>query len=168
MSHFIYGNYTSYIFSTAFTEETAKRVPDKVALVCGDERLTYADINNSADRLAAALIDMGVQRQDRVAIFMDNSAESVISLFGILKAGGIFIMLNATMKARKLNYILKHSGARVLIGQQSKSKVISQSINDTSELKHIIWKLRTGNKDGLGPLDQKDSVIKAQAWDELA
>ena len=89
-----------------FLEHSTARVPDKVALICDDRRLTYGDINTSADRLAAVLIRMGVKRQDRVAIFLDNSAESVISLFGILKAGAIFIMLSPTMKSKKLNTIL--------------------------------------------------------------
>ena len=84
-----------------FLENSAKRLPDKVALICGDERLTYSEINKKADQLAAGLLDMGIKRQDRVIVFLDNSVESVIALFGILKAGAIFIMLNATMKSKK-------------------------------------------------------------------
>ena len=89
-----------------FLENSAKRLPDKVALICGEERLTYSEINQRADQLAAALIDMGVKRQNRVIIFLDNSVESVISLFGIMKAGAIFIMLNATMKSKTLHRYL--------------------------------------------------------------
>ena len=96
-----------------FLENSAVHLPDKVALICGDQRLTYQEINHSADQLASALRDMGIKRQDRVIIFLDNSAESVISLFGILKAGAIFIMLNPTMKAKKLNYILTEKGKTV-------------------------------------------------------
>ncbi len=122
-----------------FLEDSAARLPDKVALVCGEQRLTYQQINHSADHLASALLDMGIKRQDRVVIFLDNSAESVISLFGILKAAAIFVMLNPTMKAKKLNYILKDSGARALITHANKARVIRDSINDAPDLKNVIW-----------------------------
>ena len=121
-----------------FLENSAARLPDKVALVCGDQRLTYREINQSANQLASELVDMGIRRQDRVVIFLDNSVESVISLFGILKAGAIFIILNPTMKSKKLNYILNDSGAQVLITHTSKLRVINKAIIDVPGLKHII------------------------------
>jgi len=145
-----------------FLENSAARFPDKVALICGDQRLTYREINRLADQLAASLVNMGVKRQDRVVIFLDNSAESVISLFGILKAGAIFIMLNPTMKAKKLNYIFKDSGARALITQTSKTRIVNESINDLPELKHIIWIGKTSyvSKD-------KPTTITYHLWDEV-
>ena len=81
---------------------SAKRFPDKVALICGQQRWTYEAIDQRADHLAVALIDAGVNRGDRVAVFMDNSAETVISLYGILKAGGVFIILAGSLKGAKL------------------------------------------------------------------
>jgi len=122
-----------------FLENSAKRLPDKVALVFGGQRLTYRQINRLAEQLAASLIDMGIKRQDRVAIFLDNSAESVISLFGILKAGAIFIILNPTMKSKKLNYILKDSGARTLITHSNKARVVKEAVIDVQALANIIW-----------------------------
>lgn len=122
-----------------FLEFSTERLPDKVALICGDQRLTYQQINRLADQLATALSDLGIEYQDRVVILLDNSVDAVISLFGILKVGGTFIMLNAAMKSKKLNYILKDSGARVLITQINKSRVVAEAIKDAAELEHIIW-----------------------------
>ena len=137
-------------------------MPDKVALICGNERLTYSEINQRADRLAAALIDMGIKRQDRVVIFLDNSAESVISVFGILKAGAVFAMVSAGMKAKKLNYILKDCGACILITQSTKSRVVAEAATDAPGLLHMIW---------TGALPQLPttggSVISAHLWDDL-
>lgn len=99
-----------------FLEESARRCPDKVALVVGDDRYTYHDVNQMADRLANALVDQGVQRGDRVAIFLPNSAEAVIGLFAVLKAGGVFLVVNHTTKRDKLAYILNNCRARALIG----------------------------------------------------
>ena len=122
-----------------FLEHSAARLPNKVALICDGKRLTYSEINQQADQLASALMGLGIKRQDRVVIFMDNSAESVISLFGILKAGAIFIMVSATMKAKKLNYILKDSGARVLITNANKARIIHEALDGASGLEHVLW-----------------------------
>jgi amino acid adenylation domain-containing protein len=145
-----------------FLENSAARLPDKIALICGDQRFTYQQINQSANHLASALLGMGIKRQDRVVIFLDNSAESVISLFGILKAGAIFIMLNPTMKSKKLNYILKDSGARALITQTSKGRIISEALNGVPDLKHIFWLGRSNQ------LPKKNlSTITFHSWDDI-
>lgn len=122
-----------------FLEHSAVRLSEKVALVCEGQRLTYRQINESADQLAKYLVSIGVKRQDRVIIFLDNSVESVISLFGALKAEAIFVLLNPTMKAKKLNYIFKDSGARALITHTNKTRVIKEALVDVSELDYIIW-----------------------------
>ena len=122
-----------------FLEHSAQRLRDKTALISGDQRLTYSQLNDLADRLSAALMEMGIRRQDRVIIFLDNSTECVISIFGILKAGAIFVILNPTMKSKKLSYILKDSGARAIITQGSKSKIVSEAVSEAPDLCHIIW-----------------------------
>ncbi len=98
-----------------FLEQAATRRPAKTALVCAGRRLSYAEIDARADRLAAALAEMGVRRHDRVVIFLENSPEAVIALFGILKAGAAFVLLNPGMKAAKLAFILNDCGARAII-----------------------------------------------------
>src|SRR4030042_6179337 len=149
-------------FVQDFLENSAARVPNTTALVCGDQRLTYQQINDSANRLGAALVDMGIGRQDRVIIFLDNSPECVISLFGVLKAGAIFVILNPTMKSKKLNYILRDSGARAIITDGNKLKIINEAINETSALRHIIW------IEKLNPSFTRDrSDIVQSTWGDL-
>jgi len=97
-----------------FLEESARRRPDKTALVCGKRRLTYADVDSSASRLADALVRMGIERGDRVALHLDNSPEAVVALFAVLKAGAVFLMVNSTTKTDKLTYILNNCRARAL------------------------------------------------------
>ena len=145
-----------------FLENSAARLPDKVALICGEERLTYQDINQSANHLASALLDVGIKRQDRVVIFLDNSTESIITLFGILKAGAIFIMINPTMKAKKLNYILKDSGARALITQTSKARIVSEALGDVPELENIFWVGKGARLPAQSP-----STINTYSWDDI-
>jgi long-chain acyl-CoA synthetase len=122
-----------------FLEHSAKRFPDKTALVCGEERLTYGQVNAQANRLARHLIAAGLRRQDRVAIFLDSSLEAVVSVFGALKAGGIFVMLSPTMKAKKLSYILKDSGARCMVTHSAKAPIAIEALADAPELEHVVW-----------------------------
>ena len=122
-----------------FLENSATRVPDKIALIGDDQRLTYRQLNTRADQLAAALITMGIKRRDRVVILLDNSVESVISLYGVLKAGAAFVMLNPGMKSGKLNFILNDSGARALITHAGKAALISEAAADAPEMRHVLW-----------------------------
>ena len=122
-----------------FLESSARRLADKTALICGEQRLSYGQVNRLSDQLANNLIAAGVRCQDRVAIFLDNSVESVIAMFGVLKADAIFVMLSATMKARKLEYILKDSGARVLITHFNKAPVVREAAANDTGLAEIVW-----------------------------
>ena len=98
-----------------FLEESAQRFPEKVALVCGDRRVTYRQVDEDANRLARRLAAGGVQRGDRVAIFLENSVDAVVAIFATLKAGGVFMVVNPTTKADKLAFILNNSRAAALV-----------------------------------------------------
>ncbi|MEW6417389.1 MAG: AMP-binding protein [Nitrospirota bacterium] len=119
-----------------FLEYSAQRTPDKVALIHQDNRLTYAEIDSMANRLAAALIDVGIERGDRVAVYMDNSIEAVVSIFAALKAGAAFMVINHTTKTEKLEYILNNSRAKALLIQGIRADVV-RGIN-CPHLKNII------------------------------
>jgi long-chain acyl-CoA synthetase len=94
---------------------SASRFPQKVALVCGGRRLTYAELNEMSDRLGNALVLGGVRRGDRVAIHLHNSIEAVVGIFAVLKAGGTFVFINASTKLEKLIYILNNCRAKALL-----------------------------------------------------
>lgn len=68
-----------------FLEHSAERTPDKIALVCNGQRLTYAQVDAMANRLAHALRENGVQRGDRVILYLHNSIELVIGIFAALE-----------------------------------------------------------------------------------
>src|SRR6185369_14614415 len=69
-----------------FLEHSAERLPDKEALVCGGQRLTYAAVEERANRLAHALRAYGLRPGDRAAVWLESSAEAVVAIFAILKA----------------------------------------------------------------------------------
>jgi amino acid adenylation domain-containing protein len=99
----------------SFLLESARRFPAKTALVAGPERISYEELARRAAAFASQLAAKGIQRGDRVVIFLHNSPEAVIAVFGTLLAGGIFSVVNPATKSDKLAYILNHCTAKVLV-----------------------------------------------------
>lgn len=120
-----------------FLEVSARKFPDKTALIVGARRHTYAEIDAMADRTAAALLSAGLEKGGRAVVFLDNSLEAVVSVFAVLKAGGVFLMVNPTMKAEKLSYILNNSRASVLVGQAARAGIIKEAVKNAPSLKSL-------------------------------
>lgn len=94
-----------------FLESNAKNYPDSPALIFKDNVLTYQELNDLSDRLAAGLAAMGVKKGDRVCILMPNSPQFVISFYGILKAGGIVVATNPIYTPREIAHQITDAGA---------------------------------------------------------
>ena len=122
-----------------FLSSSTQKFPDKEAVIFGDRRLSYKEVDEQSDMLAASLVKTGLARHDRVIIFGDNSVETIISIYGILKAGGVFIVLNGSLKAHKLDYIIKDSGARILIVQSTKKDIINNLPVETQPEISLVW-----------------------------
>jgi amino acid adenylation domain-containing protein len=112
-----------------FLETSARRFPDKVALIVGENRFTYQDLNAMANRLAHGLRRGGVERGERVILFLDNSAEAVISIFAVLKIGAVFSMVNPSAKTDKLAYILNNCRARAVVTQSRLLKTTAAAVD---------------------------------------
>lgn len=121
-----------------FLEQTAARVPDKVALVCDGRRVTYSEIDTEANRIAHGLIARGVQRGERVVIFLDNSVEAAIAVWAVLKAGAVFVMANPTTKPDKLTYLLNNSRAAAVIAHVKRLRGFENCWNETPHLKNVV------------------------------
>jgi len=100
---------------------TARHFPDKIALVSKGQRLTYRQVDEKSTNLASALILTGFKKGDRAVICLDNSPEAVISIYGILKAGGVFIVIDAKNPWPVINSIIADSRARLLITARQNS-----------------------------------------------
>ena len=100
-------------------EEQVARAPEAVALVCGGERLTYAELNARANRLARHLRACGVGAEARVGILLERSVEMAVALLAILKAGGGYVAFDPSYPAERLRYMLEDSGVTLLLTQQN-------------------------------------------------
>jgi long-chain acyl-CoA synthetase len=97
---------------------TARRLPDKVALVDNAGRLTYGQLADQVERFAAALRAHGVQRGDRVAVYLPNVSQAVVAMYGTLRAGAVFMPINPLTRTKKLAALLADAGAIALVTSQ--------------------------------------------------
>jgi amino acid adenylation domain-containing protein len=89
-----------------YLEHSARRLPDKTALVCMKQRLSYAALDARANALANTLRASGVQRADRVMVYADNTVETVVAFWAVLKANAVVCIVNPLTKSDKLAYLL--------------------------------------------------------------
>ena len=112
-------------FVHSLFEEQAAKTPDKVALVRGEEALTYGELNRKANRLAHYLEKQGVSKETLVAVNLDPSFELVIGLLGILKAGGAYVPLDPTDPPDRLRTVLDDCKAPLLLTKDGLSSGIA-------------------------------------------
>jgi long-chain acyl-CoA synthetase len=122
-----------------FLRDAASRWPDKTALVAEDDVCTFARLDRDSDRLAFRLQQSGLCRGDRVVIMLENSIALVVSLFGVVKAGGVFVLVHPSVKAEKLGYLLNDCGARALIGAAHGARIVAPAAKQAAALETLIW-----------------------------
>ena len=131
----------------ALLDETAQKYPNNTACQIAPRRLpllgrpagkiTYAQLSELSDRLAAALAALGVKKGDRVAVVFPNVPQFVIAFYGIIKAGGIVVAMNPTFPPAKWAEQLNDCGAEVVIAMSLFYNGLN-SIRDQTPVKHII------------------------------
>jgi acyl-CoA ligase (AMP-forming) (exosortase A-associated) len=100
--------------------ESARRFPEKEALVHGGERLSYCEVARRAEGLAAGLRDAGLRRGDRMGIYLEASVAQAISIFGISRAEGVYVPINALLHAEQVMHIARDCSMRGLITTYTK------------------------------------------------
>ena len=120
---------------------SARRHPEKTALVIEGEPYTYGQLHDASLRLAAALKNRGLQPGDRVAIYMDNTWPCVVSIYATLLAGGVFFVINPQTKKKKLQFLLQDSEARLLLTDSHLAKVFLPAVQEQeiASLRSIIF-----------------------------
>lgn len=93
----------------------AARTPSATAVVCGEDSLTYAELDAAADRLARRLRGLGVRRDDRVAICLEQSTGLAVAVLGVLKAGAAYLPLDPEHPRGRLEYVLADAGAAIVV-----------------------------------------------------
>ena len=121
-----------------FLSRSVDRYPDKEALICPEGRYLYREIGEKVKEFSDLLLDINVNKSDRVMIFLENSFESVVSIFGILEAVGVFVVINPQIKSKKMEYIINDSGAKILITDRNHLEQIRDVLEKCISLKKVI------------------------------
>ncbi|MFX1310784.1 MAG: long-chain fatty acid--CoA ligase [Promethearchaeota archaeon] len=120
-----------------FLDNSAKEFGSRTAIWFMENKISYKKLKDAADRLATALINLGLKKGDVVAIMIPNFPQFIISYYGILKAGGIVTACSVLHTEHELSYQLNDSGAEIIIAWDNQVEKINK-IRDRTRLRHII------------------------------
>ena len=131
-------------------ETAANQVPDKTAVVDGDQRRTYKELNSMADALAAELAEIGFKKGDRVAIYMKNSIEFVVAFYALQKLGLITVWINPIYRMHEAKFVLQNSEAKgaFIFGQWEGYNYLDDILKIKKELAHLESIIVAGNGEG--------------------
>ncbi|OKP97904.1 non-ribosomal peptide synthetase [Paenibacillus sp. P46E] len=126
-------------------EEQVDRTPDLLAVVCGDQALTYKELNEQANSLASVLREKGVAAETVIGIMADRSLELIIGILGILKSGGAYLPIDPEYPADRINYMLTDSQAAMLLLQHHIVKDLTYTGERLDLENRSLYVRKTGN-----------------------
>ena len=127
-------------------DENARRQPDHLACVVGDDSLSYAELRDASCGFAAALAGLGLRPGDRVSLYLPNSAAYVACYLGVMRAGMIANPVNGVLTPHEVGYMLADSGAAALVsttpGRSGLCNSGSRPVEAGRPVASASWKLR--------------------------
>jgi len=111
-------------------ERRALLTPDKVAFRFLNDELTYDALNQKANALCQCLLNLQVKKGDRIGIYMPRSLESIIAVYGIIKAGGVYVPLDPFAPSARTRYVIKDCGIDHVISIQNQVKAIKKILDE--------------------------------------
>ena len=130
--------YKSYLTPFRFLQRSAAVFREKVAIIHRDQCITYPELNARVNRLASALRNAGIAREDRVAVLLPNIPQMLEAHFGVPLSGGIMVAINTRLKTDEIAYILDHSGAKALIVDSELAPLVEPAFSELPALETVI------------------------------
>jgi acyl-CoA ligase (AMP-forming) (exosortase A-associated) len=118
--------------------QSARASPGAAALHFGDSRLRYDELADLIESVANGLLELKLERRERVGIFLPKCFETVAAMFGTSRAGGVFVPINPVLKGAQVAHILRDSGARVLITSAGRLDALEGELPSCPALRHIV------------------------------
>ena len=125
-----------------FLEDAARKYPDRACTIFKGAVVTYKEMNEITDRVAAAIVDMGVKKGDRVGMFMPNSPQFVMIYYGILKAGGIVVSTNPLYTPPEIEYQASDAGIEYMFVMTNYYETIKKAQPKTRIKRLIVTNLK--------------------------
>jgi len=119
-------------------EQQAEKTPNNIAVVHGQTKLTYQELNEKANQLAVMLCKLGLDKGEFVGIFKDRDLNFLIAIMAIYKAGGAYVPIDSTYPSNRIEYMLSNSEVKFLLTDTSLLTVLTELIDNCSQLKSII------------------------------
>ncbi|WML57097.1 long-chain-fatty-acid--CoA ligase [Neobacillus sp. PS2-9] len=120
-------------------KNSAERYPSNIAYTFLYQSITYADLDNEVDCVAAGLSSIGLRKGDKVALLLGNCPEFVTAYYGILRAGAVVVPINPTYTSAEISYILSNSHAKAVITDSPLESTISPLKEQLEHLKMVIY-----------------------------
>ena len=116
----------------------AFRAHASVALTCGDQSQSYGALSASITAFASGLRERGLNRSERVAVYLEKRVETVVAMIGAAAAGGVFVPINPLLKADQVAYILRDCNARILVTSSERYALLRASLDPCPDLRHVV------------------------------
>ncbi len=133
--------------------------PDKPAVIFQGKTLNYEQLDKECNQLANALMDLGLQKYDRVAILAHNTVHHVLTWFGCCKAGSVYLAINYLLRGKDISYCIRHSEAKVFIVEDSLYDLVKDVLDDMPSVKTWIW-----SNQGAGKASENQSFKDFDTW----
>ncbi|HPC74521.1 MAG TPA: acyl-CoA synthetase [Syntrophales bacterium] len=118
---------------------SAYHYPDRKALIFQDKTLTYTQLEQECNRTANALLDLGIQKYDRVAILAHNTIHHVLTWLGCCKAGAVYLAVNYLLRGPDIAYCINHSESKVFVVEDALYDLVKDVLKDMPTVKTLIW-----------------------------
>jgi acyl-CoA ligase (AMP-forming) (exosortase A-associated) len=116
----------------------ADQNPAAPALTYNNTTLSYGELREAINRFSSGLLSLGLQRGERVAIYLEKRFETVIASFGAPAAGGVFVPLNPLLKAEQVGYILRDCNVRMLVTSPERLALLQETLPACHDLRHVV------------------------------
>ena len=129
-------------------EERAHTHEGDAALTYGGDTRSYAELWDTVARFAVGLAELGVRRDDRVAVFLEKRLETVESICGVSAAGGVFVPINPLLKPQQVAYILDNCGVRVLVTTAARLALLAPALVACPTVERVVVVDDDASRDG--------------------
>jgi acyl-CoA ligase (AMP-forming) (exosortase A-associated) len=142
-------------------ERSAQFAADAIALTAGASHWSYGQFMQAAQACAAGLVNLGLQRTERVGIWLEKRFEAVVASFGSPAAGGVMVPMNPLLRPEQVLYIARDCNVSVLLTSPERLALLVASLAEAPDLRHVITTGPTAVPEGWPP------GVALHAWDEL-
>ena len=154
-------------FFDELVSNTASVKPNNQAIIYKQQNISYRQLDEQISELACGLSGLGLQRCDRVAVFLPKLPIAVISLFAATRANGTFVPVNSVLKALQVQHILNDCNVKILITSSDRLKALSSIINHCPDLQHVVLIDKLPTKPEIADINARLSLLSELSTEVL-